>query len=63
MMLDWLAGKRLVNNLAGMAADIRFAVERAIDDLETRTRDLGGAAGTRACSAAVIADLKGPGPD
>jgi 3-isopropylmalate dehydrogenase len=63
MMLDWLAGKRSANNLTGMAADIRFAVERAIDDPETRTRDLGGAAGTRACAAAVIANLKGPGPD
>jgi isocitrate/isopropylmalate dehydrogenase len=46
-----------------MAADIRAAVERAIEDPATRTRDLGGMVGTRACTAAVIANLKGPGRD
>ena len=63
MMLDWLAGKLSANNLTGMAADIRAAVERAIEDPATRTRDLGGMVGTRACTAAVIANLKGPGRD
>ena len=63
MMLDWLAGRRSANNLTGMAADIRLAVEKAIDDPAARTRDLGGAAGTRACAEAVVANLKGPGPD
>ena len=60
MMLDWLAGKDSTNVLAGMATDIRSAVERALDDPASRTRDLGGVAGTRACAAAVARNLRGP---
>jgi len=46
--------------LAGMGTDIRSAVERALDDPASRTRDLGGTAGTRACAAAVVRNLRGP---
>lgn len=60
MMLDWLGGKDSTNVLPGMATDIRSAVERAVDDPASRTRDLGGTAGTRACAAAVARNLRGP---
>jgi isocitrate/isopropylmalate dehydrogenase len=43
-----------------MAADIRSAVDRALDEPASHTRDLGGAASTRACAAAVAANLRGP---
>ena len=38
-----------------MAADIRSAVDRTLDEPASRTRDLG-----RACAAAVAANLRGP---
>ena len=60
MMLDWLSRKDHANVLAGMAADIRSAVDRTLDEPASRTRDLGGAASTRACAAAVAANLRGP---
>ena len=60
MMLDWLARNDRTNALTGMAADIRSAVDRTLDDPASRTRDVGGSAGTRACAAAVVANLHGP---
>lgn len=60
MMLDWLAEKKSNPVLLGMAADIRGAVEGAVNDPSSRTRDIGGAAGTRGCSTAVEAQLRGP---
>ena len=60
MMLDWLSRKDHANVLAGMAADIRSAVDRTLDEPASRTRDLGGPAGTRACAATVAANLRGP---
>jgi 3-isopropylmalate dehydrogenase len=60
MMLEWLAGRARGAALRGMAADIRGAVDQAIADPSTRTRDIGGSAGTRACANAVIARLRGP---
>ena len=62
MMLDWLSRKDHANVLSGMAADIRSAVDRSLDEPASRTRDLGGAAGTRACAGAVAANLRGPEP-
>jgi tartrate dehydrogenase/decarboxylase/D-malate dehydrogenase len=50
MMLDHLGE-------AEAAADIVAAVERSLSDPRTRTRDLGGAADTRACGDAVVAAL------
>ena len=60
MMLDWLAVKDSTNVLASMAADIRSATERTLDDPASRTRDLGGTAGTCACAAAIVRNLRGP---
>jgi 3-isopropylmalate dehydrogenase len=60
MMLEWLARKNQGNALNGMAADIRAAVDLTLSDPASRTRDIGGAAGTRACAAAVTAKLRGP---
>jgi hypothetical protein len=45
--------------LTGMAADIRSEVDRTLDEAASRTRDLGGPAGTRACAATVAANLRG----
>jgi len=60
MMLDWLSRNDPANVLARMAADIRLAVERALENPASRPRDLGGAAGTRSCAEAVAANLGGP---
>jgi 3-isopropylmalate dehydrogenase len=60
MMLDWLSRNDQTNVLAKMAADIRLAVERALENPASRPRDLGGAAGTRSCAEAVAANLRGP---
>jgi 3-isopropylmalate dehydrogenase len=60
MMLDWLAQRKSSIGLAGMADDIRAAVDKSIGDRSSRTRDIGGTAGTRACTEAVIGHLCGP---
>jgi len=60
MMLDWLAQRTLSDALRGMAADIRAAVNQTIAQPSSRTRDIGGTAGTRACANAVIANLGEP---
>lgn len=60
MMLDWLAQRKSSGALEGMALDIRTAVDRVLADGATRTRDVGGVAGTRACTDAVIGHLGGP---
>ena len=59
MMLDWLAQRTPNDALSGMAADIRAAVNQTIARPSSRTRDIGGTAGTRACANAVIANLSG----
>jgi 3-isopropylmalate dehydrogenase len=60
MMLDWLAQRSPGESLRDMAADIRAAVRQALGAPSSRTRDIGGTAGTRACADAVIANLRGP---
>jgi 3-isopropylmalate dehydrogenase len=60
MLLEWLAERPIRPALAGMAADIRRAVDQVIGDRSTRTRDIGGDVGTRACADAVVARLQGP---
>jgi isocitrate/isopropylmalate dehydrogenase len=60
MMLDWLAQRKSSIGSAGMADDIRAAVDKSIGDWSSRTRDIGGTAGTRACTEAVIGHLCGP---
>jgi 3-isopropylmalate dehydrogenase len=60
MMLDWLATKNRIDLLRGMADDVRAAVDQAMGDKSSRTRDVGGTASTRACANAVIAGLGSP---
>jgi 3-isopropylmalate dehydrogenase len=60
MMLEWLAERTGRPALRAMAADICGAVDQVIADPSSRTRDIGGSAGTRACATAVIARLRGP---
>ena len=50
MMLDHLGE-------AEAAADVLRAIERSLSDPRTRTRDLGGSAGTEACGDAVVQSL------
>jgi isocitrate/isopropylmalate dehydrogenase len=45
MMLDWLAQRKSSIGSAGMADDIRAAVDKSIGDWSSRTRDIGGTAG------------------
>lgn len=61
MMLEWLARTAPGGALTGMAGDIRAAVDRTVNEPASRTRDIGGTAGTRACANAIIASLRGPG--
>jgi 3-isopropylmalate dehydrogenase len=60
MMLDWLAGRLGRAALTDMADAIRGAVEQAVADPAARTRDIGGTAGTRACTEAVIRHVREP---
>jgi 3-isopropylmalate dehydrogenase len=62
MMLDWLASQRSADAFGGMATDIRAAVDLALKDPASRTRDIGGSAGGRACAEAVAKRLRGPTP-
>ncbi len=57
MLLDWLAVRRERPKLADAARRVENAVIRCVAAPETRTRDLGGALGTRAYADAVLARL------
>jgi Isocitrate/isopropylmalate dehydrogenase len=60
MLLDW-RGRRDANaNLVKAAALIEAAVERALDDSATRTRDIGGPLGTDAFAEAVCSRIAEP---
>jgi len=57
MLLDW-RGRRVFNDrLVAGAALIESAIERVLDDPETRTRDIGGHLGTDAFTSAVCAAI------
>lgn len=57
MLLDWLAARRRLPDLAAAARRISAAVDRTLANPATRTADLGGPLGTRAFTAAVTAAL------
>jgi 3-isopropylmalate dehydrogenase len=57
MLFDWLGRKRGDAALSACASRIEAAVERALADPATRTRDLGGPLDTRGFAEAVIAAL------
>jgi 3-isopropylmalate dehydrogenase len=48
MLLAWLGERRHDEKLAGAAEAIETALDRAIADPQSRTRDLGGPLGTKA---------------
>src|ERR1700760_4699486 len=62
MMLDWLGIRRECADLLQAGKHIRLALDRAIDDPQTRTPDLGGTLGTRAFTQAVIENVRSSQP-
>ncbi len=58
MMLDWLGTRRERMDLLEAGKQIRLALDHAIDDPKTRTRDLGGILGTKAFTQAVIENMR-----
>jgi len=58
MMLDWFGTRRARADLLQAGKQIRRALDRAIDDPKTRTRDIGGTLGTKAFTQAVIANMR-----
>ena len=54
MMLDWLGSRRQRSDMLSAAKLIRHALDSAIDDPTTRTRDLGGTLGTKAFTQVLI---------
>jgi 3-isopropylmalate dehydrogenase len=57
MLLAWLGDRRKDNRLQAAAAAIESALDRAIADPQGRTRDVGGALGTKAFGGRVAAML------
>jgi 3-isopropylmalate dehydrogenase len=59
MLLEWIGERRSDDRFRGAAAAIEDALERAIADPASRTRDLGGPLGTNAFGERVAATLQG----
>jgi 3-isopropylmalate dehydrogenase len=57
MLVRWLASKRDDAELRQLADSIERAVDRALENPETRTRDIGGSIGCAAFADAVIDTL------
>jgi 3-isopropylmalate dehydrogenase len=57
MLLDWLGRRTSDAALTDAAARIERAVDRVLDDPQTRTRDVGGPLGTDAFAQAVVGAL------
>ncbi len=60
MLLDWLAQRHRRDDLAAAARAISNAVDGLLANPETRTRDLGGALGTREFTASLIQEITSP---
>ncbi len=58
MLLDWLGERRKSKPCAAAGTAISQAVDRVLENRETRTADLGGRLGTRAFGAAVAAEVQ-----
>jgi len=58
MLLAWLGDRRQDNRLHAAAAAIESALDRAIADPKSRTRDISGSLGTKAFGARVAAMLE-----
>jgi len=59
MLLEWLGHARKLPKAVEMAADIKRAVETALSDPATRTRDIRGTGGTADMTHAIIACIRG----
>ena len=59
MLLEWLGARHSRDALAQASRAIERAVDRLLEKPETRTRDLGGALGTKEFAALVAAGLAG----
>jgi 3-isopropylmalate dehydrogenase len=57
MLLDWLAQKHKKPALAAAGAMITAAIDQVLLDPATRTGDIGGLLGTKAFTAAVLAEF------
>ena len=57
MLLDWRGQRRNDQRLIDAAPLINRAVDRILDNPETRTRDIGGTLGTDEFTAAVLAAM------
>ncbi|MBV7483878.1 isocitrate/isopropylmalate dehydrogenase family protein [Bordetella sp. BOR01] len=57
MLLEWLGDQRKLDRCAQAGRAMHAAVDRALADPATRTRDIGGTLGTRAFGAAVARHL------
>lgn len=57
MLLEWMGEKKALPVWAEAGATLHHAVEKVLADPTHRTRDLGGSTGTRAFTAAVIAQI------
>jgi 3-isopropylmalate dehydrogenase len=58
MLLDWIARRRDLPNYAKAASVIDKAVDTLVTDPARRTRDIGGSLGTKAFTAAFIAEIE-----
>ncbi|WP_442136692.1 isocitrate/isopropylmalate dehydrogenase family protein [Rhizobium leguminosarum] len=58
MLLDWLGRRRSDQRLITAAALIEAAVERVLDNPETRTRDVGGGLDTSAFTEKVVKEVR-----
>ena len=58
MLLAWLGERKNEEGLVAAAAAIEAAVDTAIKDPKTRTRDLGGALSTAEFAASVLKNLR-----
>lgn len=58
MLIEWLADKKGLNSYADAAAAVHKAVDLALSNPESRTRDLGGKIGTEEFAAAIVAELR-----
>jgi 3-isopropylmalate dehydrogenase len=58
MLLDWMATEHKKPALGEAGKCIADAVERALSNPATRTRDLGGTLGTEAFTEAVLSTIR-----
>lgn len=57
MLIEWMGDKKGLNSYADAAAAIHRSVDTVLTNVETRTRDLGGACSTEDFADAIIAKL------